>query len=286
MHARILTLNVENRAGDPRRQELVRAGIERIAPDLVSLQEVIDSADYHQHEELLAGTGLEGTHQSELLAYDPPWADRYGGTVLASRWPYRVVEVLDLRQLGADDVPWCSMAAVVQVPGVGEMVFIATTASWRLDATAVRERQALALSDLDARHRRELPSVIAGDLNADPDQASIRFLTGRQSLGGRSVYYSDAWEIAGAGPGYTWSIDNPNAREVMDQIVRQPAQHHRFDYVLVGSAHAHPDRYCRVEKARLAFDEPSAGIWASDHFGLIIDVDIGPPASAGREPNG
>jgi len=33
----------------------------------------------------------------------------------------------------------------------------------------------------------ELPTIIAGDFNATPDAASIRYLAGRQSLGGRSV---------------------------------------------------------------------------------------------------
>ena len=33
---------------------------------------------------------------------------------------------------------------------------VATTSSWRLDAEAARERLALALADLDARHRRTL----------------------------------------------------------------------------------------------------------------------------------
>ena len=53
----------------------------------------------------------------------------------------------------------------------------------------------LAIADLDARHRTSLPTLIAGDLNAAPD-ACVRFLTGKQSLAGRSVLYHDAGEIA------------------------------------------------------------------------------------------
>jgi len=85
------------------------------------------------------------------------------------------------------------------------MVFIAATAAWRPSAEAARERQAVAIADLDARHRCDLPTIIAGDFNAGPDAASIRYLTGRQSLEGRGVLYRDAWAIAGQGPGYTWS---------------------------------------------------------------------------------
>lgn len=275
MRVRVLTMNVQNLEGDPGRQEILHNGIKQIDPDLISLQEVIDSPEHHQMDDLLDGTGLKGAHQSSSLSYEPPWADRYGGTALASRWPYRVVEALDLRQLEAQDVPWCSLAAVVEVPNEGDMLFIATTASWRLDASAVRERQAIAVTDLDARHRRDLPSVIAGDFNADPDAASVRYLTGRQSLEGRSVYYSDAWDVRGTGPGYTWTVDNPAAEAVVNEIVRQPAHRRRFDYVLVGSAHAHPSSYCRIEDARLVFDQPINEVWPSDHYGLVVDMEVG-----------
>lgn len=220
--ARILTINVENTQGDERRQEILRAGIEQIDPDLVSFQEVIESSDSHQLDELIGGTELHGSHQAGTLAYEPKWADRYGGTAIASRWPYRVVETLDLRGADAHDVPWCSLAAIVEIPNAGELLLVATTASWRPDAASSRERQALAVSDLDSRHRRDLPTILAGDFNADPDYASIRYLTGRQSLGGSDVCYLDAWEVAGDGPGYTWSAENANARAVMDRIVGQP----------------------------------------------------------------
>jgi hypothetical protein len=37
---RILTLNVQNDEGDPRRQELLNRELRRLEPDLVALQEV------------------------------------------------------------------------------------------------------------------------------------------------------------------------------------------------------------------------------------------------------
>nr|WP_246563174.1 endonuclease/exonuclease/phosphatase family protein [Bradyrhizobium liaoningense] len=103
----------------------------------------------------------------------------------------------------ANDVPWCSLAGTTPIPSEGELLFIAATTSWRLAAESARERQVVALTDLDARHRRTLPTIIAGDFNATPDAASIRYLGGLQSLAGRSVKYHDAWQIAGDGPGYT-----------------------------------------------------------------------------------
>lgn len=182
---------------------------------------------------------------------------------------------LDLRLLEATDVPWATMAVVVEVPGEGELLFIAATGSWRLDAESARERQVIAISDLDSRQRRPLPTIIAGDLNAEPDSASMRYLTGLQSLAGRSVHYHDAWSVAGVGPGYTWTADNSNAAAVIDAVVRQPHHRRRIDYVLIGAAHAHPEAHCHIRGVNLTFNQPQDGIWASDHHGLAVDVEIG-----------
>jgi endonuclease/exonuclease/phosphatase family metal-dependent hydrolase len=274
MRVRVLTINVQNTEGDPRRLGVLNRELRQLEPDIVALQEVVHTDERNQLEELLAGTGLHGTHQAQVMAYSPPFAERYGGSAVATRWPHRIVEVLDLRLAGAADLPWCTLAATVAIPGEGDLLFIAATASWRLDAESARERQAVALSDLDARHRTALPSIIAGDFNADPDAASIRYLTGRQSLGGRSARYHDAWAVAGEGPGYTWTVDNDAGRAAIEQIVGQPGHRRRMDYVFVGSWDAHPRARCRVQTARLAFDRPVGGVWPSDHFGVVVDVDV------------
>jgi endonuclease/exonuclease/phosphatase family metal-dependent hydrolase len=271
---RVLTLNVENVEGDDRRTKAINQEVRRIAPDLVSFQEVVATSDRNQLDELLAGTELHGAHQADAMSYTPPYSDHYGGTAVATRWPHTTLEVLDMRVAGAADVPWCTLAVSVPVPDAGELLFIGTTAAWRLDAESVREQQAVALTDLDARHRRTLPTVIAGDFNAAPDAASVRYLRGLQSLGGRSVHYHDAWEIAGVGPGYTWTVDNPNTRDVVDAVVRQPQHHRRIDYVFIGSWHQHRNASCQVRSAALAFDQPIDGVWASDHYGVIVDVEL------------
>jgi endonuclease/exonuclease/phosphatase family metal-dependent hydrolase len=272
MHLRILTFNVWSEEGDQRRFGHINQELRRLDPDLVAFQEVSSRA---RLASLLEGTPLHGLHQADAMATVPPHADRYGATALATRWPHRLVEVLDLRMSDAMDVPWATLAVVVAIPEAGDLLFLATTASWRLDAESQRERQVLALTDLDARHRRRLPTIMAGDFNAGPDTSSIRFLSGLQSLGGRSVHYHDAWRIAGEGPGHTWTFDNPNAKSVIGQIVRQPGHRRRVDYVFTGSWHVHSDAHCRVRCAKLAFHEPVNGLWLSDHFGVVVDLDIG-----------
>ncbi|MFC7304286.1 endonuclease/exonuclease/phosphatase family protein [Streptomyces monticola] len=269
---RVLTLNVWNTRGPAAaRLAVINAGLRRLEPDLVAFQEVLPE----QLPELTAGTGLHGTHQSQTAATAPPHAERYGGTAIATRWPHRIVEVLDQRAMDAPDLPWLTLAARVSLPGLGDVLFLAPTTSFRLDMEAQRERQVRALSDLDARHRTDLPTVMAGDFNAAPDSAGIRYLTGRQSLSGRSTHFHDVWEVAGTGPGYTWCADNPNATEDIDYLVRQPGYHRRFDYIFVGSPHAHPRAFARVRRAGLAFDKPVDGVWASDHYGVVADLEVG-----------
>jgi endonuclease/exonuclease/phosphatase family metal-dependent hydrolase len=96
VHVRVLTLNVQGNEGDPPRLGVLNRELRRLDPDLVALQEVLHTPDRKQLQELLDGTGLVGTHQAQAMGYEPPWADRYGGNAVATRWPHRVLEVLDL----------------------------------------------------------------------------------------------------------------------------------------------------------------------------------------------
>jgi len=47
------------------------------------------------------------------------------------------------------------------------------------------------------------------------------------------------------------------------------------DHVFAGSWHAHPQARCEIRSAMLAFDKPTDGLWPSDHFGVVVDVEVG-----------
>ena len=86
--------------------------------------------------------------------------------------------------------------------------------SWDFNSERERELQAVALTRVVARHAppEGFPPIVAGDFDATPDSASIRFLTGKQSLAGMSVYYADAWQdgfLAGRGGRRPPSDDPP-----------------------------------------------------------------------------
>jgi endonuclease/exonuclease/phosphatase family metal-dependent hydrolase len=180
-----------------------------------------------------------------------------------------------MRFADAPDVPWATLAAVVNLPETGPLLFIATTGAWRPEASAIRERQVIALADLDARQRQDFPTIIAGDFNAEPDDTSIRFLAGKQALAGRSTFYIDAWSAAGEGIGHTWSTVNPAARAEATQILGTQRFGRRIDYIFLGGPLSHPHSLARVSSANLAFDQPLRGdVRASDHFGVVVDIEV------------
>ena len=109
--------------------------------------------------------------------------------------------------------------------------------------------------------------MLAGDFDAVPDAAGVRFWSGRQSLSGTSVCYRDAWESAHPeDPGDTFTPHNPLVAggEMPLELGR------RIDYVFVRCGDHGPTLY--VSACNLAFAEPRDGVWASDHFGLVADL--------------
>ncbi|GAA0221770.1 endonuclease/exonuclease/phosphatase family protein [Cryptosporangium japonicum] len=260
---RVLTLNVQHDAGDPRRTARINAELRRLAPDVVVLQEVRYPDDTrNQLAELVDGVGLRTTHQAGILEHLPPDADVYGGTAIATRWPHRILEVVDGRT--PDGVYWYTLAVSVEVPDVGPVLLLTPTTFWRLGAEAWRERQMRELVALDTRHRTRRPTIVAGDFNAVPETASIRFLSGLQSLEGESACYHDAWAVAGHGPGATWTVDNPLAAAEIERLIGQPNVRYRIDYVFVGTGPG-----ARVLDAALVGEDNPL----SDHHGVVADLE-------------
>jgi hypothetical protein len=54
-------------------------------------------------------------------------------------------------------------------------------------------------------------------------------MCGQQSLGGHSVWYHDTWDVAGEGPGLTWTVDNEAFSYRQNRRLRQPNYRRRID---------------------------------------------------------
>jgi endonuclease/exonuclease/phosphatase family metal-dependent hydrolase len=119
--------------------------------------------------------------------------------------------------------------------------------------------------------------VLAGDLDATPEAASVRFLHERQSLGGMSVCYRDALGSTHPGEeGHTFTAENPLVTaENWDWELELGR---RIDYMMVRCSDHGPT--LDVRACERIFDEPVKSVLSSDHFGVVADLSA--QTSGGR----
>jgi endonuclease/exonuclease/phosphatase family metal-dependent hydrolase len=266
---RVLTLNLWGRRGDwEARREVLVAALRDLRPDLVAFQEAVVTDEYDQAAELL-GPDFHLAHQTER----EPGADgveRGQGTSIAARWPVGDAREVDLHVTPRTTGFACTtLTGAIETP-LGPVLFANHVPNWQLDFERERELQALAAARELERLAGDRHVVLAGDFTADPYSAGVRFLTGRQSLEGESVCYRDAWEsIHGSEPGETFTPRNPLLSD-WDWPFR------RLDYVLVRCGE-HGGPTLEVTSCERFMDEPVNGVWASDHFGVVAELELPRP---------
>jgi endonuclease/exonuclease/phosphatase family metal-dependent hydrolase len=270
---RVLTLNLWQRNGAwaDRRSVLIN-GLRVLQPDVAAFQESIKNNEYDQIRDLLGPTP-NIVHQKKR---DPQGM----GISVASRWPLGEVHELDLNVTPrCAGFPAGTLVAEVQAPDpLGTMLFVNHFPHWQLNFERERELQAVAVARFveEQVQRASRQVVLVGDFDADPESASIRFWSGRQSLGDVSVCYRDAWEsLHPADSGHTFTPANP---VVKDEVVKNMRPFRdwpfrRIDYIFVRFG-AHGGQAMDIAACARIFDKPVDGIWASDHFGLVADLAI------------
>jgi len=263
MSVRVLTLNVWNTDGPTQRQKRLRDAIGDLRPDLVSLQEVVRTHDLDQLGDLLDGLDMFATHDTELISGET-W-----GNAIASRWKPRSVEGHRL----PSDVPGpTALAAIVPLPIDVDILFLGVKPSYRFTDEALRCQQARAIAGLEETLRSPAPSIIAGDFDATPDSACMRYYTGLAPLDGSSVHFRDAWAIAGDGTeGHTWTTDNPYVASVESSGWIQAPHHRRIDYVLAGSPEQHPAVRSRITSSQVVMNTDP---FPSDHYGVVAELEL------------
>ncbi len=269
----VLTLNCWGVAAPlERRMAIIRDGMATLRPDVAAFQEVIVRSDGFNQGALLVDGGYFRAFGAAFSWSDdgvmvPPDLGTGGfGNLIASRWPIARSEGRRLPgQEGGE--PRGVLGALIATPD-GLLPVLATHLDWEFDHGYVRERQVVAVDDFarELALAADLPPVVMGDFNADPDSTEMRYLRGLTSLGGRSTYFQDAWEIGCPGDrGCTWDNRNPFAAYACEPD-------RRIDYILVGA----PDTRGRgtVSRAQLVFHEPVDHVLASDHFGVLAEIRL------------
>ena len=269
---RVLTVNQWGRGGVwTERREALRRGLAELEPDLVAIQEAFKSDDADTVAELVA-PDFHVWHQTTGLLGDGNCA------AIASRWPLRTVRELDQQVTPRTaKFPATTLVAEVAVPDpVGPLLLVNHLPSWEPALELERELQTVAAARVVEAIVAATPMhvVLAGDLDAVPEAASIRFLSGLQSLDGMSVWYRDAWSsLHGDERGHTFTVQNPLVSEESDTRMEVSR---RIDYVFVRCDFNGPT--LEIADCRLAFDQPIDGTWATDHFGVVADLRV--PATA------
>lgn len=270
---RVLTLNLWHRSGDwPARREAIVRGISQLAPDVVGFQEVEalerdDGSIANQAEEIAVRCGMRMTYGVSHSSALPDGGRRHFGNAVLSRFPVTRSTCRPLPE-GRRDEPRSVLHCVLGTPWGPVPVFV-THLAWRLDAGSDRVRQVRYLvrivDELCPREAQGFPPVLLGDLNAEPDTDEIRYLTGLSSLRPPADRFADAWRYGGAGPGYTYDPVNPFAA-----LSEEPAR--RIDYILVRGPG--DDGLGRPRNPRLALAHPYDGVHASDHFGVVTNLEV------------
>jgi endonuclease/exonuclease/phosphatase family metal-dependent hydrolase len=278
---RVATLNLWGRRGawDERRRVLVE-GFRRLRPDLVAFQEAVVGGGYDQVTDIL-GPDYHLVHQTDREVGRGGDVEDGQGISIASRWPLGEVWEPDLNVTPRTaDFACGTLISEVSVPEpVGPLLFVNHLPNWQLTFEHERELQTVIVARAieEIAEERGLHVILSGDLDATPDAASVRFWRGRQSLGGMSVCYRDAWGSTHPGePGHTFTAENPLVTaENWDWELELGR---RIDYLLVRCSAHGPTLH--ISACERLFNEPVDEIWASDHFGILADLTA--QTSAGR----
>jgi endonuclease/exonuclease/phosphatase family metal-dependent hydrolase len=185
---RIVSYNIRAGLGG---LEEIAAEIERLAPDVVALQEiergVARSMQVDQPALLAERLGMQQAFAGSVVSR------LHGdhGVAVLSRFPLRDAQALPLPQ-GGGRWPRVALAVTVEAPaGPFRMVSIhlSRPEGWPLSLTGTRLRQVETL--LDAIESETLPVAVAGDFNAF--LVSPEALTMRRRLAGAWKLWRDGW---------------------------------------------------------------------------------------------
>jgi endonuclease/exonuclease/phosphatase family metal-dependent hydrolase len=278
---KVLTLNLWHDQGPwAARAARIREWLDRLDPDVVGFQEALRGPHLDQVADLLGPRlahrdyGRAGTFVREGVQLD-------FGNAVASRWPLVGREEQKLPDRG-DAETRAALHVDVDAP-FGPLAFTCTHLHWCFHHGDTRQRQvqALVARVIARRPKGGFPPVLVGDFNAEPEWDEIRYLTGGHALDGKTVYFHDAWRVAGRGapqpgepPGCTWSNRNPYAR-----LALEPDR--RIDYVFAGYPTA--QGLGRIERCAVVLDDEVDGVWPSDHFGVLAELRTR-PLDDGRAP--
>jgi endonuclease/exonuclease/phosphatase family metal-dependent hydrolase len=263
---RILSWNLWWRYGPwERRREAIAAELAEVGADLCGLQEVWGTPGENLAAELAGRLGMHWCWAAASSGRGQDGAEVAIGNAVLSRWPIATSVQAGLPCGGLAVEGRVAVHARIDAPG-GALPVFTTHLTNGLGLSRVRTAQARTLARFAAGHAADCayPPVVTGDLNAEPGSDEVRLLGGLlTSPAAPGLVLIDAWRYAEPGdPGFTW--DHRNGYRAGMELPDA-----RIDYILVGLPRQGRGKVLSVQLAGTA---PVGGIWPSDHFAVVADL--------------
>lgn len=263
---RVLTWNLWWRNGPwEDRRKAIAATLAQVSPDVCGLQEVWGTPTENLAAELAAELGMHWCWS--WLPTPDHWTqggDVAIGNAVLSRWP--ILEQIERPLPAAEgEEQRVALHARIAAPG-GVLPFFTTHFTARLGGSAARTAQVCGLVEFVADYLADTayPPVVTGAFNAEPDSDELRLLGGLLTPPAvPGLVLVDAWRYAAPGdPGFTWDRRNGY---LADSIYPDS----RIDYIMVGLP---IEGRGQVRAAWLEGLQPVAGVWPSDHFAVVAEL--------------
>lgn len=245
----MVTFNLQHDREDwPRRRKVIVAELQRLQPDAIALQEVIEKPRVRNQAQWLAA---QLGYQYQFVSTDPPGARKRYGNALLTRRPV-LARGEHLLQPRTD----YRTVAHLRIDIDGRPVNLyATHLHERADAQgqSTRRRQVEDLLQYISATAAEAPVVIAGDFNALVDAGDLSELRSSYGDSFGSVHVNNDLAAVSTLNRHYYSAPS------------------RIDHIFFQQEHL------LAREARLLFDQPDAGgLWASDHYGVWARLQLAP----------
>lgn len=236
---KLATFNIWHDAGGqwPKRLELLTAALRAVDADVVALQEVLEDSRKglpNQADTIAAALGYPEVH---FVAVEPEGAPKRYGNAILTRLPVIAVDRRKLEPLN----DYRTAIRVRVRTEAGPVDVVGTHLAWKPDQGPVRAQQ---LADLLAWLPRDgVPLIVMGDFNAPLDDPGL---------------------AAMGPPRFETALPRGAAETTLN-----PARGHEprvIDHIFVEREHF------AVTGAEVIGDEPVAGEYPSDHFGVAARV--------------
>ena len=267
----MLTWNLWAFAVDqPARHRRILEAVRSADPDIACFQEVRADAERDVGAELAADRSLHLARSDDLGVewWRHRLADRSAtvANAVVSRWPITRSVTVELPAGGRDEGRSALLVGIDAPTGPVLVVTTQLTSAPHRSAERCAQVRALA-GEVERRRRPDELVVVTGDLNAEPDSDEVRLLCGHKTAPAvEGFVLLDAWRFADpADPGWTWDRRNPHVA-----VTGEPDA--RIDYVLLA-----PHRDLGIPRVRRAGTMGGAERregWASDHLGVLVDLDL------------